>query len=49
MYIYIHTFKIRRSSKIYTFKKKKDFISYGGLHMLYKPLNMPWKYLFLLC
>ena len=36
------------SSKIYTFKKIKDFIGYSGLHMLYKPINRPSKYLFLL-
>ena len=28
-----------RSSKIYTFKKIKDFFGYDGLHMLYKPMN----------
>ena len=34
-------FKIKRSSKIFTFQKIKDFIGYGGLHMLYKPINRP--------
>ena len=26
----------------------KDFIGYGGLHMLYKPLSRPSRYVFLL-
>ena len=29
-------FKIKRSSKIYIFKKIKDFFDYDGLRMLYK-------------
>ena len=29
-------------------KKMKDFTGYGGLHMLYKPMNRPSKYIFLL-
>ena len=36
-------------SKIYTFKEIKEFVDYGGLHMLYEPINRPSKYIFLLC
>ena len=42
-------FKIKRSSKTYIIKNIKDFVGYGGLHMLYKPISRPSKYIFLLC
>ena len=29
--------------KSYTFKKIKDFIFYGGLHILFKPINRTFK------
>ena len=45
----IKAFKIKRSSKKYTFKKIKDFVGYGCLNMLYKPIYRPSKYIFPLC
>ena len=35
-YFIYKEFKIKRSSKILIFKKLKDFIGIGGLHMPYK-------------
>ena len=35
-YFIYKEFKIKRSSKIFFFKKLKDFIGIGGLHMPYK-------------
>ena len=40
--------KIKRSSKIYTFKKIKDFIGYAGLLRLYKLIHRSSEYMFLL-
>ena len=45
--------KLRGIQKYMPSKKVKDFIGYGGLHMLYYQIelliNRPSKYIFLLC
>ena len=33
----------------HAFKKIEDFIGYGGLRMLHKPINRPSIYIFFLC
>ena len=41
--------KLRVIQKYIPPKKIKDFIGYDGHQMLYKPINRPSKYIFLLC
>ena len=49
IYFWYKAFKVKRFSKIYTFKKVKDSIDYDSLKMLYQPIKRPWKYIFLMC
>ena len=48
MYVCIRYLKLRGLQKCIHSKKIKGFIGYGDLHMLYKPINRPSKYLFFL-
>ena len=49
IYFWYKAFKVKRFSKIYTFKKVKDSIDYDSLKMLYQAIKRPWKYIFLMC
>ena len=39
IYFWYKAFKVKKFSKIYTFKKVNHFIDYDSLHMLYRPIN----------
>ena len=49
IYFWYKAFKVKKFSKIYTFKKVNHFIDYDSLHMLYRPINRVSKYIFLIC
>ena len=48
-YFKYKAFIIKKSSKIFIFKKLKDFIGIGRPHMPFKLISRPLKYIFLQC